>query len=64
MLEEFNYQNAINGLEFEEGQRAGEDKRRLIRIKILPAFGLNGSFNCERIKVVDFQPYIPPNEYW
>ena len=64
MIEEFNYQNAINGLEFSEGKRFGEDKRPLIRVVVVPGFGLNGSFNCERVELVDFRLFTPTQNYW
>ena len=64
LIEEFNYQNAINGLEVSEAKRFGEDDRPLICVEVIPGFGLNGSFRCESIEVADFQQFTPAQSYW
>jgi hypothetical protein len=63
MLEEFNYQNVINGLDLEELKPVRQSAPG-IRVTIQPGFGVGGSFNCHQIKVVGLEPFVPPENYW
>jgi Immunity protein 50 len=64
VLEEFNYQNAINGLDLEERSSGRTAQRTPIRVTIHDAGGVRGSFNCSHMRVVDFEDYVPPEKYW
>jgi hypothetical protein len=61
VLEEFNYQNAINGLEFEAETTNNE---QFIKVIVHQGFGVGGSFKCKKIKVLSIEPYTPPSNYW
>jgi Immunity protein 50 len=61
VLEEFNYQNAINGLEFEKGTGRYQQS---IKVTIHGGFGVDGSFVCTGVKVLGFEPFTPPETYW
>jgi tetratricopeptide (TPR) repeat protein len=63
VLEEFNYQNAINGLEF-EGETRSRNNQQFIKVIIHQGFGVGGSFKCKKIKVLSIEPYTPPSSYW
>jgi immunity protein 50 of polymorphic toxin system len=64
VLEEFSYQNAINGLDVEERSSGRTSQRKPIQVTIHDAGGVRGSFNCSHIKVVDIEDFVPPEEYW
>jgi hypothetical protein len=63
ILEEFNYQNAINGLDLEE-RKPSPYSDRLIRVTIHPGAGVRGSFNCSHIKAIAIEDFLPPHNYW
>ncbi len=63
VLAEFNYQNAINGLFISFVSAAKHSKSRL-KVELIEAFGVSGSFQCEKIKVGCISPYDYPKSFW
>src|SRR5689334_18105407 len=57
VLDEFNYQNVINGLDLEE-IKPGRSPDVVIKVTITSGFGVGGSFNCSYIKVVAIEDYV------
>jgi hypothetical protein len=53
VLENFNHQNALSGLDIEEIASGG------FSVSFDEAFGMDSSFNCQAIELVDLEPGIP-----
>jgi hypothetical protein len=57
-MEGFNHQNVIFGLDIGEEQ-GSQGASPLFTVNFDPSFGIDASFKCSRIEIVDAIPYTP-----
>jgi len=64
-LGDFNHQNAIFDLQFEDaGRHPNAPGLPAFRVRIQPAYGVGASFLCAAIEVSDLEPGLPPGSVY